>query len=499
MARMRASEAAALSTASEPTASARLASCHDGAGVLAIAGNALRELILNDSATAPAAAVPASTRLRRREALLGLFIPGQSMMPLFAGLAAALLALGLVIGQTIFAQQEARTRAMNEGDTLLVLNELMSAMLNGETGQRGYLLTGKPDYLAPYLDAKQRRDRAMARLRQVSVKTPDNGFPEELVRLDRMTDAKFDEMDRSVALTQAGFRDQALALTQADFGRMQMDAIRREVARLSLDRANQRRGAFARAETFERRLLPLVGVLSLVILVLVYAGFRAEGRRSLAEAEAEQAAALREAKEQTELLARELNHRVKNLFSVILSIVSLSGRKQASSTEVVNDIRARIRALSLAHSASQGGYGTASVELGPVIAKTMEPYADDDGARVRVRGPEVDLPARMVTPLGLIVHELATNAVKYGALSVPAGTVDITWEFRGDLGGETAETRELMLHWVEAGGPAIDAAQAPGSGFGAQMTRLAAGQLGGAIEHEWPNSGAIVRLKFPLP
>lgn len=452
-----------------------------------IAGN---PKTLNDSATGPAAASPAPWRQRVSRSLLG-----KSMMPLFIGLAAALLALALVIGQTVFAQQEARTRAMNEGNTLLALNELMGAMLNAETGQRGFLLTGKRDYLAPYLDAKQRRDRAMARLAEISARTPDSAFPQALANLQRMTDTKFTELDRSVALVQAGFKDQALALIQADLGKIQMDAIRREIARLSLDRASRRREAFERAASFESRLLPLVGVLSLIILVLVYAGIRAEGRRSLAEAEAEQAAALREAKEQTELLARELNHRVKNLFSVILSIVSLSGRKQASSREVVEDIRARVHALSLAHSASQGGYGTAHVELGPVIVSTMEPYGDGSGTRVRVSGPEVQLPARMVTPLGLIVHELATNAVKYGGLSIPEGRVEIAWRIDAEAGGQP----QLALSWTESGGPAIDPAQAERAGFGSQMTRLAAGQLGGTLEREWPESGAIVRLKFPLP
>jgi two-component sensor histidine kinase len=302
-------------------------------------------------------------------------------------------------------------------------------------------------------------------------------------------------MDRTVALSQAGFREQALAMIQADFGKRQMDAIRRELATTSFDRAVARREAFAHAASLELRLLPLVGVLSLAIVALVYAGFRAERSRSLAEAEAEQAAALREANERTELLARELNHRVKNLFSVILSIVTLSGRKQASNREVVADIRARVRALSLAHSASQGGYGIAHAELGPVIAKTMEPYENEGGKRVRVSGPDVRLPSRMVTPLGLIVHELATNAVKYGALSVEAGTVDIRWAVASDA----AETPLLSLTWTELGGPPIAPDTAGGAGFGSQMTMLAAGQLGGSLEREWPETGAVVRLQFPLP
>lgn len=417
-------------------------------------------------------------------------------MPVFAALAAALLALALVIGQTIVAQRDARTQAMNEGDTLLGLNELLTAMLDGETGQRGYLLTGKSEYLVPYVSAKQRRDRSLARLREVTAKRPDAAFTGHLSRLERMTDAKFAEMDRSVSLAQAGFKDQALSLVQADFGKLQMDAIRREIGVVSLAKAEERRDSFARAATFERRLLPLIGVLSLAILALIYAGFRSERSRSLAEAEAEQTAALREANERIELLARELNHRVKNLFSVILSIVSLSGRKQAASSEVVDDIRARVRALSLAHSASLGGYGIASVELGPVIVKTMEPYADDDGARVRVTGQQVDLPVRMVTPIGLIIHELATNAVKYGALSVEGGTVEISWNLSEGLSGLAL----LTLTWTEAGGPPIDAqTAAEAGGFGSQMTMLAAGQLGGSIERDWPTAGAVVRLQFPLP
>lgn len=419
---------------------------------------------------------------------------GKSMMPVLAALAVALMTLAMVSGQTITAQREARALAGIEGDTLFILSGLMSAVLDGETGQRGYLLTGKPDYLAPYLDAKQRRDLAMARLQEVSARTGDTALSAALANLDRMTDARFDEMDRSVTLARAGFRDQAIALIQADFGKMQMDAIRREVSRLSLERADRRRAAFARTEALEDRLLPQIAILGITILALIYIGFRAERRRSQAEAEAGQAQALREANHRAELLARELNHRVRNLFTVILSIVSLSGRKPASNDDVVADIRARIRALSLAHSASQGDHGTAMIQLGPVIGRTMEPYADGDGIRVRVSGPEVELPARMVTSIGLIIHELATNAVKYGALSAPGGRVDIHWKLE-----QAAQARELTLTWIEAGGPPIDPGTAGVTGFGSQMMSLAASQLGGAIEREWSPEGAVVRLKFPLP
>jgi two-component sensor histidine kinase/CHASE3 domain sensor protein len=443
---------------------------------------------VEEGATAPATREVAPARSRRRFS--------RSMVPVFAGLTAALLALALVIAQTSFAQNEARTHAESESDALFALNDLMSAMLNAETGQRGFLLTGKADYLAPFHNARQRRERAMARLREIAAKTPEVDMSEDLARLDRMTGDKFGELDRSVALAQSGFKPQALALIQADLGRIHMEAIRREIDRQSQSAATRRRDAFARADALEWRLLPLTGILGLAILGLVYAGFRSEGRRALAEAEAAQADALRAAKEQTELLARELNHRVKNLFAVILSIVALSSRKQAPTDEVVDDIRARIRALSLAHAASQGDYGAAQVELGAVIAKTMEPYADAGGQRVQANGPCVTLPAAAVTPIGLIIHELATNAVKYGALSVPGGRVGIDWRIE-DAGSDAPQ---VLLTWAETGGPSFDCpATSDGSGgFGSRMTAASAAQLGGALDREWLPAGLVTRLRFPL-
>ena len=260
-----------------------------------------------------------------------------------------------------------------------------------------------------------------------------------------------------------------------------------------------RNAGFVRANQMEGRLLPLIGVLGVAIIALVIAGFRTERSRARSAAEAEQAMALGEANERNQLLARELNHRVKNLFSVVLSIVTLSGRKQASTAEIVSDIRARIHALSRAHSTSQGSGEQAMVELGPIIAQMMEPYADSDGRRVRVSGPAVALPVRMVTPIGLILHELATNAAKYGALSANEGCVDIRWAIAES--GSDGEAEKLQLTWIESGGPALafDSGAPTHAGFGSQMTTLAARQLGGSFEREWPVGGARCQLSFPLP
>lgn len=422
----------------------------------------------------------------------------RSMMPVFLALTATLLALGFVIGRTIIAQQSARAQAVAESDALLALSGLIAALRDAEIGQRGYLLTGNPTYLAPYLEARRKFEPSLVTARRLIVDARDD--LRDMERLDRIATvarAKVTEMDRTIALSRAGLQDQALALVRSDIGKLQMDAIRADIAAMSAERAQGRRIAFARVAQLENRMLPMIVVLGAAILALVVAGFRTERSRARAAAAAEQAGRLREANDRAELLARELNHRVKNLFAVVLSIVTLSARKQGQTGEIVEDIRARIHALSRAHAASQGGAEHEGVRLGEIVGQTMEPYADAHGLRVRVEGPAIDLPVRMATPLGLIVHELATNAAKYGALSAADGRVTITWRIAGD----PSENQEIHLDWIETGGPPLTGQpQANGNaGFGSRMTSLAAIQLGGTIERDWPATGVVVRLRFTLP
>lgn len=417
------------------------------------------------------------------------------MMPVFLGLTAALVALALVIGQTIVTQRDARQRAMAEGDTLLALQSVMRVMLEAESSQRGYVLTGKGEYLPPYLAAQQRLAPTIKALRDAAARSRDDHSISQVDWIASIADAKFAEMDRTVALTRTGLRPQALQIIDSDIGREQMEAIRTAIADESRRKAELRRQAFDRAEGLELRLIPLIGVVGAAILALIYAGFRAERSRAQAEADAAQSDALREANARAELLARELNHRVKNLFSVILAIVTLSARRVGSGADVVETIRARIHALSLAHASTQAATGSGDVPLSPVIASTMEPYADAEGRRVQLDGPDIQLPVRMVTPIGMIIHELATNAVKYGALSAESGQVEIRWDRLRDGLAET-----VVLEWSETGGPALlEQNLSARKGFGSQMTTLAAGQLGGTIERLWPPTGAVVRLTFPLP
>jgi two-component sensor histidine kinase len=102
----------------------------------------------------------------------------------------------------------------------------------------------------------------------------------------------------------------------------------------------------------------------------------------------------------------------------------------------------------------------------------------------------------MVTPIGLIMHELATNAAKYGAFSADGGTVGVSWELLPDPEGD----RLVRLRWEEQGGPAPQVGEGGPdiTGFGTRMTALAVSQLGGTLDRQWPASGAIAQFEFPV-
>lgn len=412
-------------------------------------------------------------------------------------------AIFLLTAQTVVAQRQARQGVMLQEEAMQSLNALMEIMLNAETGQRGFLLTSNPAYLQPYEEAKARLDPAVGALQRLGERASDEE-QRHIARAQQLIRAKIAELDRTVELARGGLMPAAMALVQTNTGQQDMTDLRQEISWLRSDQAVQRQVAFDHAQGLEDRLLPLVGLLGAGMVLLVVVALRGERQRAWAEAEAQQFSALRAANAESQLLARELNHRVKNLFSVVLSIIAISARKKAPTAEVLDDVRARVHALSLAHSSSQGLGLQESCQLADVIQNIMRPYADGFADRVRLSGPDLNLPPRMITPMGLLVHELATNASKYGALSVATGMVEIDWQVLAVSAGD----RVLRLNWIESGGPALsgpegsisqDAAGPFTGGFGSRLTAMAALQMGGSLERIWPETGAQVKLSCPVP
>ncbi len=198
--------------------------------------------------------------------------------------------------------------------------------------------------------------------------------------------------------------------------------------------------------------------------------------------------------EQQDLLLREKDHRVKNLFSIVGGVVSLSARSAATPAEMATTIQGRLGALAGAHRLIRPRHHVSQpvqreTVLDELIRAILSPYIEPGAAeRVVISGPATPVGGDAVTSLALVMHELATNAAKYGAFSTSGGGVHISW---------TAKKGRLALTWRESGGPIVSGPPER-EGFGSQLARRSvAGQLDGRLAFEWKASGLIVRLSAP--
>jgi two-component sensor histidine kinase len=165
-------------------------------------------------------------------------------------------------------------------------------------------------------------------------------------------------------------------------------------------------------------------------------------------------------------------------------------RSSSSAGEAFERIQARLMALSNTHNLLHASSCTGA-PLREILAAELGPYRGGHDGRVVLDGPPLDLDARSALALGLIVHELATNAAKYGALSAPDGRVSVTWRTEGAASGRT-----VHLAWREAGGPPVTT---PGRrGFGTRLIERSAADLGGAASLDFLPAGMSVDLTFPV-
>jgi PAS domain S-box-containing protein len=184
------------------------------------------------------------------------------------------------------------------------------------------------------------------------------------------------------------------------------------------------------------------------------------------------------------LLIDELNHRVKNTLATVQSIASQTLRSATDLASAREAFEARIVALSKAHNmlSARQWHDT---DIGALICQELGAYENE---QVRYAGPAVMINAKATVALSLVMHELATNAAKHGALSERAGTLSVTW----------AEDRDgnLVVEWIERGGPAV---QEPAhKGFGSRLLRMVvAGELGGALDTTYAPEGFSARLTIP--
>jgi PAS domain S-box-containing protein len=188
--------------------------------------------------------------------------------------------------------------------------------------------------------------------------------------------------------------------------------------------------------------------------------------------------------ERQALLLRELNHRVKNSLSVVQSLAAQTFRGDNARPEAVRDFRDRIQALAKANDVLLQQDWVA-FSLPALVAQIIEPYLDHHRRRFLIEGDDIGLPPSLNVPVALALHELCTNAAKFGALSTDDGHVEIRWR---KIGGH------IELDWSEHGGPRVGAPL--NDGFGTRLvSKVLASQIG-EVELSFPESGVRCRMRF---
>jgi PAS domain S-box-containing protein len=201
----------------------------------------------------------------------------------------------------------------------------------------------------------------------------------------------------------------------------------------------------------------------------------------------------KQVEEQERLLLREMDHRVKNLFTLASGVVGLSARSAKTPQEMSSALQNRLAALARAHAltlpkiSENGQRSEAPTTLHALIQTIVLPYEgrEDEGPRVNIAGFDLPIPATTLAYFALLLHEFATNAAKYGALATPSGSIDIEC---------TEVNGKFVMTWTERGGPLVSR-QTNFRGFGSLLTRATVQrQLGGEISYDWRPEGLAIQL-----
>ena len=195
--------------------------------------------------------------------------------------------------------------------------------------------------------------------------------------------------------------------------------------------------------------------------------------------------------ERQRLLLRELNHRVKNTLATVQALATQTVRHARQPRAFLEAFGARLQALGAAHSllSDREWRGIGIGELARIEARAFD---TGDQSRITISGPELLLSPDQAVGLGLILHELASNALKYGSLSVPSGKVDLDWRTKGPKGA-----RRLVLTWRESGGPQVEPPDR--QGFGSILIRRGLAKvIDSQVSHEFRLDGVFTEISMPL-
>jgi two-component sensor histidine kinase len=395
------------------------------------------------------------------------------------------------------SMDDSRLRVRGTHNVLLAMKDFMAAANDAEAGQRGYLITLKDSYLSPY-----RKGLATAGMHLSALDVMHAHNPEQLTRLRELRKLwieKAEELASTVDIAQKSDFEAARAEVSSDHGKKLMDQMRRVVSDIEIAETATRAAAISDQAALDKQLFALTQLTSLAGFAgLFYLLSQARNTASALKVEvssrqsaedlsrerAEQAVRMR-------VMNRELVHRTKNLISVVQAIVRNQDKGPVEIDRFVAGLSNQLVSLAatLDILVRENWDRVALVDL---IAGQLGHFSEDVGSRIAVTpGPPAKFTASESQMLSLALHELATNAAKYGALSVPEGRIDIGW---------TEEIVDactmIVLCWNEKNGPAV--VPPAKSGFGSRITgKLVARAVSGVSRVEYFPNGLTWTLTFP--
>jgi len=417
--------------------------------------------------------------------------PSVLTIALSGGVLALIIAV-MAVSLTLNAEARFRSQALRSTAIIRTLDRIQLAAVTAETSQRGYLIHGNEIYLEPFGDAVADLHANIAEYERLLTGIATATQQERIDHLKDLTAFKLQELNEVLNLYHSDLKEEAYDLFATGRGLRAMDSIRDVVG--ALENEEQEIFETSRAKASEARqrtiwTLLVLTLLSLFGFVLAYINHLRSDRLTVVE---QHAAELAEAREQADLLSRELNHRVKNLFAIVQSIISATGRQESDPRIAASKARERVHALSMAHSLTSTLDAQQETNLRDLLDMIVRSQMMDDQT-MNGEGPHIAVPAQFVTPLGMILHELTTNAIKYGAWSSESGRIDVRWS------SETADDAEkLHMDWTETCDSQQSVTAPEKEGFGSRMMAMSLVQLGGSQVRQWTPSGLHLRITLPL-
>jgi len=193
--------------------------------------------------------------------------------------------------------------------------------------------------------------------------------------------------------------------------------------------------------------------------------------------------------QQQTIMMSELDHRVKNNIAAVISLVGLSRQGAQSIDEFTKTLNGRLHALAIAHSTLAKSHWNGAW-MRDILLLTLQPYMVSPVERIRFQGPDIELPGTLARPMCMVIHELATNAVKYGSLSTEEGSILITTE-------SSSDRESAKIFWIETGGPTISTEIEVGTGT-SLLQGLVEHEMHGNIEMNYSVDGLICQIEIPL-